>query len=69
MEDQVLRYYETKRAVKTASSEQVRQPIYTDSLNVWRNYEKQLEPLIENLEPVLMRLPESERPKSLLQQG
>ncbi len=67
-EDQVLRYYETKRAVKTASSEQVRQPIYRGSLNFWRNYEEQLQPLIEYLEPNLMRLPESKRPKSLLQQ-
>ena len=66
-EDQVLRYYETKRAVKTASSEQVRKPIYKGSLNFWRNYEEELEPLIESLEPLLMRLPESERPKSLLQ--
>lgn len=66
-EDQVLRYYETKRAVKTASSEQVRKPIYTRSLNFWRNYEEDLEPLIESLEPLLMRLPESERPRSLVQ--
>jgi tetratricopeptide (TPR) repeat protein len=35
-EDQCLRFYETERAVNTASSEQVRQPIYTKSVNFWR---------------------------------
>jgi len=65
-EDQMLRYHETKRAVKTASSEQVRQPIYTGSVNLWRHYEDDLGELIEYLEPVLQTLPESQRPKSLL---
>lgn len=37
-EETSLRYYETERAVKTASSEQVRQPIYTDALGLWRRY-------------------------------
>ena len=32
----------TERAVKTASSEQVRQPIYTSALGYWRRYEKHL---------------------------
>ena len=52
-EDQCLRFYETERAVNTASSEQVRQPIYTDALNFWRHYESQLGELIEILEPLL----------------
>lgn len=64
-EDQMLRFYETKRAVKTASSEQVRQPIYSGSVHLWRRYEEQLEELIEFLEPVLMRLPKEDRPLSL----
>ena len=40
-----LEFYKNKRAVRTASSEQVRKPIYTDSLNEWKNYEEQLQPL------------------------
>ena len=40
-----LRFWETKRAVSTASSEQVRQPIFREGLDQWRNYEPWLEPL------------------------
>ena len=64
-EEQCLRYYETERAINTASSEQVRQPIYTKALNYWRNYEHLLDELIEQLEPLLRELPEEDRPKSL----
>ncbi len=62
-EDQCLRFYETRRAVNTASSEQVRQPIYTSALNFWRNYEAHLGELIEILEPLLKELPEEDRPR------
>lgn len=48
-EDACLRFYETERAVRTASSEQVRQPIYDTSVNHWRNFRSQLAPLIEIL--------------------
>ena len=48
-EDSCLRFYETKRAVRTASSEQVRQPIYTSSVNHWRHFRDELAPLIEVL--------------------
>jgi len=64
-EEQCLRFYETDRAVNTASSEQVRQPIYSKSINSWRRFESQLEPLIEVLEPLLMKLPAEQRPKIL----
>ena len=64
-EDQCLRFYETERAINTASSEQVRQPIYTKSVNFWRNYESKLGELIEILEPLLLQLPEQDRPESL----
>ena len=40
-----LEFHRTKRAVKTPSSEQVRQPIYRSGLDYWRNYEKWLDPL------------------------
>lgn len=44
-EDACLRFYENQRAVKTASSEQVRQPIFTSGLDQWENYELWLDPL------------------------
>jgi tetratricopeptide (TPR) repeat protein len=44
-----LRFFENRRAVKTASSEQVRQPIYRSSVGRWRRVEKQLEPLAASL--------------------
>jgi tetratricopeptide (TPR) repeat protein len=64
-EEQCLSYYETDRAVKTASSEQVRKPIYSSSVNLWRSYEAHLVPLIEILEPELLDLPADQRPRSL----
>ena len=48
-EDACLRFYETERAVRTASSEQVRQPIYNSSVNHWRHFREELAPLIEVL--------------------
>lgn len=48
-EDACLRFFENKRAVKTASSEQVRQPIYTKSIGRWRKVSGQLKPLIDSL--------------------
>jgi tetratricopeptide (TPR) repeat protein len=44
-EPQCLKFYETARSVRTASSEQVRQPIFTEGLNQWRNFEPWLEGL------------------------
>ncbi|MBV8784771.1 MAG: sulfotransferase [Gammaproteobacteria bacterium] len=44
-EDRCLRFYETERPVQTVSSEQVRRPIYTDSLEQWRHFEPWLGPL------------------------
>ncbi|SMP81626.1 Tetratricopeptide repeat-containing protein [Desulfonatronum zhilinae] len=41
----VLKFYETKRPVRTASIRQVRQGIYTSSAEKWRRYEQYLEPL------------------------
>mgnify|MGYP002624000469 FL=1 len=62
-EAQCLRFYETDRAVKTASSEQVRKPIYRSSVGLWRNYEHRLAPLIDILQPVLAGLPDAARPR------
>lgn len=44
-EEACLRYYEKDRAIRTASSEQVRQPIYSSAVNVWEHYREHLEPL------------------------
>jgi tetratricopeptide (TPR) repeat protein len=46
-----LRFYETKRPVRTGSVAQVRQPIFTTSVERWRRYEKHLGPLFEALGP------------------
>jgi len=64
-EEECLRFYEVERAVKTASSEQVRQPIYATSINLWRNYERHLGVLIEILTPELLKLPKADRPLSI----
>ncbi len=45
-----LRFWESRRAVATPSSEQVRQPIFRDGLEQWRNYEPWLKPLQAVLE-------------------
>jgi tetratricopeptide (TPR) repeat protein len=57
-EESCLRFYENDRAVRTASSEQVRQPIFRDSVEQWRNYERWLGPLVTALGPVLDCYPE-----------
>ena len=56
-EESCLRFYETKRAIRTPSSEQVRQPVYTKGVEQWRNYEPWLGPLKEALGPLLDRYP------------
>ncbi|MFB0872834.1 MULTISPECIES: sulfotransferase [unclassified Sphingobium] len=48
-----LAFWETKRAVRTASSEQVRQPIYTGGLDQWRHFAPWLGPLETALGPAL----------------
>ncbi|MDB6162483.1 MAG: hypothetical protein JWO04_6189 [Gammaproteobacteria bacterium] len=51
-EDQCLRFYENDRAVRTASSEQVRRPIFQEGVDHWRHYERWLGPLKAALGPV-----------------
>ena len=63
-EDQCLRFYETERAINTASSEQVRQPIYKSGLDYWRNYEPWLGPLESALGDVLELYPTAPQPAS-----
>jgi len=52
-EDACLRFFENERPVRTASSEQVRQPIYTSGVDHWQHYEPWLDPLRTALGPAL----------------
>lgn len=49
-DDKCLEFYKTERSVKTASADQVRKPIYTSSVEKWKQYEELLQPLIKTLE-------------------
>ena len=52
-----LTFHETQRAVRTPSSEQVRQPIYRDALAEWHGYRPFLDELVEALGPVVDAYP------------
>lgn len=52
-----LRFHENTRAVRTASSEQVRRPIYREALDSWRPFEPWLGPLAQGLGPALESYP------------
>ena len=54
-ESECLEYYKTSRSVSTASSEQVRQPIFRGGLAQWRHYEPWLRPLEDLLGDALVR--------------
>ncbi len=54
-EPQCVDFYRTQRSVRTASSEQVRQPIYREGLDQWRHYEAWLAPLRTALGDALTR--------------
>lgn len=48
-EESCLNFFQTRRAVYTVSSEQVRQPIYSQGLDQWRHFEPWLGPLKQAL--------------------
>jgi hypothetical protein len=50
-----VEFHKTERSVRTASSEQVRQPIFREGLDQWRHYEPWLGPLKEALGDALIR--------------
>lgn len=52
-DDNCLKFYESKKVVKTASLQQVRQPIYKTAMESWKKYEKHLGPLARALGPYL----------------
>lgn len=74
-DERCLRFYENDRAVRTASSEQVRRPIFRDGVDHWRHYEQWLGPLKDSLGVVLDAYPSVPRfagdadPISLQQHG
>jgi len=57
-EDACLEFHRSKRAMDSASSEQVRRPIYDDAIDKWRHFEPWLDPLKRALGPVLEAYPE-----------
>ena len=60
-EESCLHYYQNRRTVKTASSEQVRRPIYREALGTWRRYEKHLGLWRAELADIIDALPEHVR--------
>jgi tetratricopeptide (TPR) repeat protein len=52
-EDACLNFHRNQRPVNTASSEQVRQPIYADSVGYWKHFESQLAEIREILAPLI----------------
>jgi hypothetical protein len=52
-----LEFHKTERAVRTASSEQVRKPIYKSATDEWKAYDAYLVPLKQALGPVLDEYP------------
>ena len=57
-EESCLSFYSNERAVRTASSEQVRRPIYREGVDQWRHYDAWLGPLKAALGTVLDAYPE-----------
>ena len=56
-EETCLRFHENTRAVRTASSEQVRRPVNRDGIGQWRRYKDRIGPLRSALGPVLQNYP------------
>ncbi len=50
-----LNFHETRRSVRTASAEQVRQPLYSSGVGYWRHFESELGPLRQALGESLAR--------------
>jgi hypothetical protein len=54
-EPQTLEFHDTERSVRTASSEQVRQPLYREGVDQWRHFSEELQPLEEQLVDIIQR--------------
>jgi tetratricopeptide (TPR) repeat protein len=55
-----LEFHRTQRPIRTASSEQVRQPLYTSGIGYWLRFERELQPLRASLGDCLTRFPKVE---------
>jgi tetratricopeptide (TPR) repeat protein len=53
-EESCIQFHQTDRAVRTASAQQVRQPIYKKGIAHWQNYEEWLTPLKKSIGPTLL---------------
>jgi tetratricopeptide (TPR) repeat protein len=58
-EEECLRFYDNDRAVRTASAQQVRRPIFREGIDQWRHFEEWLAPLKETLGSVLTHYPQT----------
>ena len=54
-EEECISFHETDRLVRTASSEQVRQPINKEGMERWKPYSKHLRPLLDSLDEELLK--------------
>ena len=54
-EDSCVSFHKTERSVRTASSEQVRQPINKKGMGRWKPYAKHLKPLLESIDNNLLK--------------
>jgi hypothetical protein len=66
-EDACLQFWTNKRAVRTASSEQVRLPIFGEAVDHWLSFDLWLGPLKEALGPVLDAYPDVPAPRARLE--
>lgn len=57
-EEGCLAFWRNDRAVRTASSEQVRRPIFTDGVDQWKHYAPWLDPLVSALGPLVEYYPD-----------
>lgn len=57
-EEACLAFWRNDRAVRTASSEQVRRPIFTDGVDQWKHYAPWLDPLVSALGPLVEHYPD-----------
>ena len=55
-DENCLNFHKNKRAVKTASSLQVRDKMYQGSSEAWKKYEAHIQPLIDGLKPLLKKI-------------
>jgi hypothetical protein len=60
LEASCVEFYKSSRSVRTASSEQVRQPIYREGLDQWKHYEPWLQPLKDALGDAVTRYRDDE---------